>query len=170
MHQNKITSTRLIVDNAIVAAIYCVITILSSPIAYGAIQFRIAECLLFLCFFRRDFIVGLTLGCLLSNIPSSLGFYDMIFGTIATFLTCLAIIFLSPRMIFLIIYPALFNGLIVGGELTFLFGDFFYVNAGYVALGEIVVMSGGYLLFLFLKRNKTFMNAIRADRHLNVRF
>ena len=42
---------RRITDNAIIAAVYAVMTILLGNFGYGDIQFRIAEILLFLVFF-----------------------------------------------------------------------------------------------------------------------
>lgn len=41
---------------------------------------------------------------------------------------------------------------------------------GWVALGELIAMAVGYVLFLILKRNHSFMNLIGANRHLDVKF
>ena len=45
---------RRIVMNAAVAALYVVLTLVSYPLAFEAVQFRIAEMLMLLCFFRKD--------------------------------------------------------------------------------------------------------------------
>ena len=156
-------TTRKIAENAIVAALYFVLTIVSAPIAYGQIQFRIAEALMLLCFFRKDFVIGLTVGCFLANLGSTLLPWDLIFGTLATLLAGLAIAFLSPRLILAALYPALFNAFIVGAELYYILELPFWLNVGYVALAEIVVLTGGYLLFLLLSRNKGFMDVLRAE-------
>ena len=56
--------------------------------------------------------------------------------------------------------PALFNAILVGWELTVYLGDTgftmaaFWINAVYVALGELIVLfTVGTVLYRFLKRN-----------------
>lgn len=163
-------SVKKIAANAVVAALYFVLTIALGSLSYEAIQFRIAECLMLLCFFRKDFVWGLTLGCLLANCASPLGWPDIVFGTLATLISCLCIVYLSPRMAVAAVYPVVFNALIVGAELTFVFEDPFVWNALYVAAGEAVVMAAGYALFMILKQNRGFMNSIAPDRHLSVKW
>ncbi len=161
-------TTRKIAENAIIAALYFVLTIISTPIAYGQIQFRIAEALMLLCFYRKDFVIGLTIGCFLANLGSSLLPWDLIFGTLATLLSGLAIAYLSPRLIIAAFYPALFNSFIVGAELYFILDLPFWINVAYVALGEIVVVFAGYILFLFLTRRKGFMDLLHCNAHENI--
>ena len=55
---------QLLVINAMIAAIYAVLTILISPIAYGAIQMRLTEIIVLLACYNKKFIPGLTIGCL----------------------------------------------------------------------------------------------------------
>ena len=81
-------TTKKIAANAVVAALYFVLTIALGSLSYQAIQFRIAECLMLLCFFRKDFTWGLTIGCFLANLASPVGWPDWVFGTLATFLSC----------------------------------------------------------------------------------
>ena len=59
-----------ITQNAIVAAIYFVLTSFTQPISFGMFQMRLAEALGLLCFWRPDFAIGMTLGCFLSNVYS----------------------------------------------------------------------------------------------------
>ena len=61
-------TTRKITQNAVIAAMYFVITLISSPLSFGLIQFRISEFLMLLCFFRKDYVIGVTIGCFLSNL------------------------------------------------------------------------------------------------------
>lgn len=58
---------------AIVAAVYCVITWLISPIAYGPMQFRLSEIMKPLALKGRIYIAGLTLGLFLANLMSPYG-------------------------------------------------------------------------------------------------
>ena len=75
---------RRLTANAIVAALYFVLTWASSPIAFLGIQVRISEFLLLLCFFNKDYIAGVTIGTLLANLMSPMLPWDLIFGTLAT--------------------------------------------------------------------------------------
>ena len=112
----KTMTLRTITDNALIAATYVALTLLTSSFAYLGVQFRIAEILILLCFFRKDFIYGLCLGTLVANALGPLGIYDVLFGTLATFVSA----FLVSRMKNLIVaslFPVILNGLVVGAEL-----------------------------------------------------
>ena len=54
----------------IVTAIYVVITVLLMPYSFYGIQFRISEALVLLCFYKKDYIIPLTLGCAIANLFS----------------------------------------------------------------------------------------------------
>lgn len=56
--------------NAMIGAAYAVLTILISPIAYGAVQMRLTEIIVLLACYNKKFIPGLTIGCLLANLAS----------------------------------------------------------------------------------------------------
>ncbi len=170
--KKKLTSvelTRVIADNAIIAALYFVLTVVLGPISfggYGGLELRFSEILTLLCFFRPDFIVGLTIGCLLSNL-ASWSPWDLLFGTLATLLANCLIAYFSHRLLVATLWPILLNGVIVGGELSILQINLFplYVNMIYVAAGEAIVMAVGYVLFLLLKKNRAFWAAIKPTRH-----
>lgn len=157
-----------IAQNGIVGAIYFLLCFLFQSISFGTIQVRFAEILNLLCFFRPDYIFGVTLGCFLANLQSSLGWPDILIGTAATFLSCLLIAFSSPRLFFACFYPVIINGLVVGAELCWLldlgWNQYFYQSA-MVALGETISMVIGYLFFVILRRNKNFMDVIGATKH-----
>lgn len=74
-------TTRDLVEIALVAAIYVVLTITPplNAISYGAYQFRISETLNFLAFFNRKYIISLTLGCMIANF-FSFGLIDVFVG------------------------------------------------------------------------------------------
>ncbi|MCI2111023.1 MAG: QueT transporter family protein [Bacilli bacterium] len=162
--------TKKICQNGIVAAVYFVLTLAFSGFAYGQIQFRIAEMLVLLCFFRPDFVFGVTLGCFLANINSTLGPYDMLIGTAATFLSSLLLAYASPRLAVGCLYPIVFNAFIVAGELTWLLGLPYWANVAYVGLGEASVVVAAYALMLALIRNKGFMAALGPSRHAGVKW
>lgn len=160
----KIT-IRQITDNALVAAVYVAVTTLTASFSFLNVQFRIAEVLVLLCFFRKDFIFGIVIGTFLANLQSPLGFYDVLFGTLASLISCLAICF-SKNLFIATLYPVIINGLIVGAELYYILAYPFWVNAGLVALGEFAVVSIiGFAIFSILRRNHHFLEVIKATQN-----
>ena len=159
----KKNATRIIAANGIVAALYFALTMASYPIAFGNINFRISEILVLLCFWRPDFIVGITIGCFMSNILSSLGAWDMLFGTLATFFSCV-LIAVSPKLFASLIWPIAINAFVVGFELWWLIGESFWPMVGWVAIGEGTVIAIAYILWMFLWRNKGFMKVLEPRR------
>lgn len=144
---------------AVIAAAYAVLTVGQNLLFPGtasmAVQFRVAEVLTVLAIYTPAAIPGLTVGCVLANISSvtaGLGFYDMIFGSVASLLAALAMYGLrNVRFknipIPALLMPAVFNGLIVGFEIDFFFiGSLsfnlvdFLIQGGCVALGELGVL------------------------------
>ena len=146
-------------QGAVIAALYAVLTVGQNLLLPGtasmAVQFRAAEALTVLALYTPAAIPGLTVGCVLANISSvtaGLGFYDMIFGSIASLLAALTMyglrnVRIKNLPIAALLMPALWNGLIVGFEIDFFFiGDLsfnlvdFLVQGGCVALGELAVL------------------------------
>jgi uncharacterized membrane protein len=154
---------RRITDNAVIAAVYVALTLLLSNLSYGQIQFRIAEILVLFVFFRKDFAIGVTLGCIIANAFSPLGITDVIFGSLATLLSVVCIMFL-PNLYLAIIPPVVINAFVVGFELYYILDLPFWANVGYVALGELAVMLVGLVICLLLSRNKGFLKLIMAER------
>ncbi|MDY0214565.1 MAG: QueT transporter family protein [Bacilli bacterium] len=152
---------RRITDNALVAALYYIITILLAGAAFNDIQFRIAEVFIFLVFFRKDFIIGVTLGCLLANFHSPLWPWDPIFGTLATLLSAVFVAY-SKNMVMGIIYPTIINALVVGTMLHFVLEAPLLPTIGLVAIGEAAVLILGYMLFKLLSNKPAFLNLIMA--------
>ena len=151
-----------LVADASVAAIYIVLTMIFASFSFGPIQFRIAEALVLLCFFDKKYILPLTVACLLSNLMSPFGMYDVLFGTTATLLS-LIFISKSKNLFIASLFPVFFNGVIVSLEICLINGVFelemFIFNLLTIALGEFVCVSVlGVLLFSFLKKNKEFVN------------
>ena len=153
-----------IVRLSIISALYVVLTVMN-PFSYNMIQFRISEILMLLCFFRKDYSFALIVGCFISNLFSEIMLYDIIFGTFATVISC--IIINNTKNIYIAgIAPVVFNGLIVGAELSIAFQTPYFLNVFWVSLGELVVMIIGVLAFLKLKNNTNFMELIKANRNI----
>ena len=85
MKLNQIVA-RSCAKSGIIAALYVILTLVLYPISYGGIQLRVAEALSVLPLFYSEAILGLTVGCLISNMLGTNGVIDVVFGTLATFI------------------------------------------------------------------------------------
>lgn len=134
---------------ALIAAAYAALTYAAAAlgICYGPIQFRISEAMCVLAAFTPAAIPGLTLGCLLGNLGSTLGPVDWLCGTLATLLASMsgyALRNLKGAMWLVPLPSVIFNAVIVGAELAVLLGEgafwpMFVINAAWVGLGQAVV-------------------------------
>ena len=146
---------------AVVAAVYVVVTLAGSWMAYGPVQFRVAEMLMLLCFYRRDYVYSLVLGCGIANLFSPMAALDVPFGTGATLLAALGIVFLARNLWAASLFPVILNGIIVGIELNVAFNEPLLLSMGTVALGELVVVTVvGVPVFKLLERNAYIKNRI----------
>ena len=160
-----INRSRNLAHAALIAALYVVLTHFQNLLLPGsatwAIQCRLSEALCVLALFSPAAISGLTVGCLLFNITFAAALpLDWLVGTLATVLATSSMYLLRnvrfkgyplPSLLM----PALFNALLVGWELTVYIGGGFWLNAIYVALGELIVLLifGTGLLHVLEKRN-----------------
>lgn len=164
---------KTITYNGLIAALYVALTLLSIPISFGQIQFRIAEILVIFCFFNKKNCLGIILGTFLANLFSTLGLWDLLFGTFATALTCLFVCN-SKHLIVSIIWPVVFNAIIIAIELYIVFGfgpiELLFINMAYVAFGELVVMIGSYILFMLFKKRKEFAFIVNGNQNLDFKF
>ncbi len=135
---------------AIIAALYAMLTHMQNLLlpnsASMLVQFRLSEALCVLSFFTPAAIPGLSLGCLLFNITSAGTLpLDWLLGSLATFLAASGM-YLSRRITLKsfplpgLLMPALFNAVIIGWELNIYIGGGFWLNALYVAIGEVTVL------------------------------
>lgn len=159
---------KFITMTAVIAALYAIFTIACTPFAYGAIQFRLSEIMVLLCFWNKKHSVGLIIGCFLANLNSPTMTLDILFGTVATAIACLGIMF-SPRLAIAILFPIISNAFIVGWELTY-FGSPFWFSVGYITLGEAVVLVVGYFLYFLLRKRPNFYRLVDATQHIDFKW
>lgn len=150
---------------AMIAALYTAVSLLLAPFSYGAVQVRVAEALTLLPIFTPDAIVGVTLGCLLTNLLGSSPI-DAVFGTLATLIAALLTWKLRgvrwrSLPIPSALMPVLVNAVVVGAEITFFFMDTPATGAALafnmltVGLGEVVsCMVLGLLLVKAVEKNR----------------
>jgi len=151
---------RFIVHSAAIAALYVVLTFLANALglASGAIQVRISEALVAFLFFSPAAIPGLTIGCLLANIVTGCALWDVIFGTIATFIGAILGYSLKKYKYAVVVPNIISNTLIVPFVLMFVYnlsGAWWYF-ALTVGIGEIIscAIFGTVLLKALEKRGK----------------
>lgn len=167
--KNKII--KKIVITSIIAALYVVLTLISSifGLSYSGIQFRLSEALTILPVFSPYAITGLTLGCFISNLSSPFGAVDIIFGTLATFISAnitrgLAYIKFKGIPILAPLPPVIVSSVFIGIILAFFLPQgfsfsVFSFSAISIAVSQTVVCYGlGIPLFLLIKRLKIFEN------------
>lgn len=170
-HEKRYRKTLYIVTSAAIAAIYVILTLPFAQIAFGPVQFRLAECMTVLPILMPAAIPGLTIGCFLSNLLNSnnLGPIDIIFGSLATLLAAVSTrwIFVSMKRVtgiakdwIALLPPVILNALIVGTYLTFLLttgpvlGTVILMNIGYIALSQaVVIYLIGFPLLLLLRKS-----------------
>lgn len=158
------TKANRLVLSALIAALYAGITLLTPMISYQNIQVRVAEAFTVLPILFPEAIPGIALGCLVSNFlsPYSLGWIDVVFGTLATLVAAIVTYKLRKKPYLAIAAPVVFNGLIVGAYLPFLLHlqiTTFAIPLSMltVAAGEIVACYGlGLLLLKGLQKTKLF--------------
>ena len=156
---NKGISVKLVVINAMIAGVYAVLTLAISPIAYSEIQFRLSEIIVFLAFYNRRYIPGLTIGCIIANLFSPMGMLDIVFGTLSTMRVCIAMYLIKNRYL-AAGAGAIITGMIIGAELWYAFNIPYVINAIYVAVGELIVLIIGALVFKSLEKNDRLMNLL----------
>ena len=139
------------------------------PFSYMGIQFRVSEIMVLLCFFRKDYAFGLVIGCAIANLPSAIGLVDVGFGTLATLIACLGIMFMKNLGI-ACLFPVVSNAFIVGFELWKFLGLPFWISVAEVAIGEFAVMVIGYIFFMLIKRRKGFFDTIRANQNIEFKW
>jgi uncharacterized membrane protein len=159
---------------AMIAALYTAVSLALAPITYGSIQVRVAEALTLLPIIYPPAIWGVTLGCALTNLVGAmmginvLGFMDVFVGTFATFLAAVCTyklrkIEFKGLPLLAASMPVLFNAVIIGFELAFVYFPLesmmfgFMISAIEVGLGELVsCFVFGIPLIKILNKTKIF--------------
>lgn len=155
-HRN---STRHLVQAALIAAVYVVLTYLVNAMGWasGAVQLRLSEALTVLPFFVSSAVPGLWIGCMLANLLTGSALWDVVFGSLATLLGALGTCALRNRSPYLAcVPPILANTLIIPFVLRLVYGDatpmgFLFLTVG---LGEVLScgLCGTALLFVLRRR------------------
>lgn len=144
----KIT-TKMLVQGAMIAAVYVVLTVAFEAISFGSTQCRISEVMTILPVFTPAAVPGLFVGCLIGNVLGGGAIVDIILGSLTTLLAAFLTYKLrNAKRIFAVLPPILLNGLIVGGYLPFVYGIpmAVWLSMVWVAVGQVVSCGAGGLL------------------------
>ena len=129
-----------LVQAAIIAALYAALTLAFAPLSYNVMQVRFSEALTVLSMYTSAAIPGLTVGCLIANLLGPNGIWDVVLGTLATFIGVAGMYFFRKKKYFAPMINVIVNGLIIGLMLRFIYGV--PVSAPlcvfWVALGELI--------------------------------
>ena len=160
-------STLIIVRAGLIAGLYVALSLITMPIASGAIQFRISEALTILPLFFVEAIPALFVGCMLSNLITGCLILDIVFGSLITLVASVCTFLIGKiikntffKMFLGGVFPVLLNALFlpiiwvkVYGALEYVY----YLQALFLFISQsLSVYACGTPLFLAVRKlNKT---------------
>lgn len=151
MFKRSIT-TRSLCLSGIIAALYAALTLCLPALSYGTLQCRLSEALTLLPLVLPQAVPGLAVGCLVSNLLSPVGVWDVLFGTLATLLAGIGTRALRQHPLLAAACPVVCNGLIVGIMLSLVYQLPALLTVAEVAAGEAIAVALGYALMKVLRR------------------
>ena len=148
---------------AIIAALYCVLSLVVPYLSFGTVQFRFSEILTILPIFTPVAIPGLAVGCFITNLVgyaisiNPAGFWDIIIGSLTTLVAAVLTYYLKDIKIkglpvLATLPPVILNAAIIGLELSIVFMNeltlpVYWAQFVSVALGQIAMCTVGGLVF-----------------------
>ena len=163
---------RRIAFAGVIAALYAALTIALGGVAFGPVQFRVAEALCILPFFFPSSVWGIFLGCIIANMFSPYQL-DIIVGPLASLIAALCTLRIGRTgktsvsiKALACLPPVLVNAVVIGALIAFYMtglgdsGAFlaaFYINCLQVGFGQLVVLYAlGLPLMVYLPKLKVF--------------
>ena len=162
LNSTKSKTTYSLALTGIIGALYTVLTLAFYPISFGAIQVRVSELMAILPLFCGEAVLGLTIGCLISNLLGN-GLLDIILGTLATLISAVCTYVIGKKIRQYVLrfvlggfFPVIINAIIV--PFTFLaitsLKELYFISAIQVFIGQFlaVYVIGGIVYFVFGKK------------------
>lgn len=150
---------RFLTKASIIAAIYVVLTLISAlfGLASSAVQIRISEALCILPIYSTAAIPGVAIGCFISNIICGGTIYDIVFGTIATFVGAVGA-YLVRKFPYISSLPTILSNVVIIPVVLISSGvggwNLFPYFVATVGLGEIIACGIlGTVLIVYLKKH-----------------
>lgn len=158
-------TTKIIARAGIIASLYVLLSLITFPVASGAIQFRVSEALCILPLIYPETALALAVGCALSNLITGCAIFDIVFGSLITLvaggLTLLIGKFIKNTILKISIggiFPVLLNAFLLPLIWIWCYGAIEYIYWLQVAFLIISQSVSVYLLgtplYLFVKRMK----------------
>ena len=133
-------SLRNLTYAAVIAALYCVITLFVPILSgfQGNFQLRVAEAFTLLPVIMPAAVPGVFVGCLLSNILGGATIFDIVFGSVATLMAGLLTYKLRNHALWIAaLPPVIVNMFVVGPVLSITFGLPMIASILWVGLGQV---------------------------------
>lgn len=164
---HKVTfNARTLAVTGITAALYMAATLMIAPLGFNAVQFRLSEVMVLLCYIDPIYAPGLILGCALANCFSPLGIIDVVIGTAATAFAVFMIL-RTKNLFAATLWPTV-SGLIIAIGLTVVYHTPYLLNALSVMAGEFVVVTCiGYPVFKAILKNHRLVGLLRQSENKN---
>jgi uncharacterized membrane protein len=156
----------VVVTNGIIMALYLALTILVSPVASGAIQFRISESLNHLVVFNRKYLWGIFGGVVVYNAIFGMGWLDVVFGggqtLLALTLTAVLQNVIKNTKIRLALNVVFFSAsmFLIALMLNLTAQLPFWPTYGWTALSEAIIMTISAPIMYYLNKRLHFANQL----------
>lgn len=137
MSMKKTAGVRELTYAALIAAIYCVVTILW-PFSFGGVQVRISEALTLLPVLLPAAAPGVSVGCALAGILTGAPWFDWLFGSLTTLAAALLTRKFHKPLALAAAWPTLLNAVITGTIVHLA-----YVDGPSLALLPLTMLSVG---------------------------
>ncbi len=156
-------NTKKLAIVTVFAALYAVGVIFLAPISFGIVQVRVADALLPLSMiFGLPCALGLSLGCLVSNVFGGLGIVDIVGGAAANLVACTLAWYIgrkgwSIHRFLGTVAETVAVALIVGGYLSVLLSVPLEISLLGVLIGEVIAVNLiGFPIEEAIRRSKLF--------------
>ncbi len=156
-------NTKKLAVVTVFAALYAVGVVFLAPISFGIVQVRVADAMLPLAMiFGLPGALGLSLGCLVSNVFGGLGIVDIVGGASANLVACTLAWYIgrkgrSAQRFLGTVAITVTVGLIVGGYLSWLLQVPLEISLLGVLIGEMIAVNLiGFPLEEAIRRSKIF--------------
>ena len=162
----KKLTTKKLATAGVIAGLYSVISLITFPIASGAVQIRLSEALCLLPLFFIEAVPALFIGCALSNLITGCALFDIVLGSLITLISAIMTyvmgrtIKLTPiKLILGGVFPVVFNALglpliwvLCYGAIEYLY----HVQAIILFIGQAISIYGlGIPLYFSIKKAKS---------------
>lgn len=155
---------RTLVVNAVVAALYFVITLVVAPIGFLNIQFRLSELFNHLIVYNKRYFFGIVLGVVIANLVLSPTKADLVFGVGHTVVSLLITMWIGKyvkdeiKLMIINTFVFSFNMFIIAYMLKVFVGltDGFFFLWFTLGISELVTMGIAIVIVYFLNKRISF--------------